>query len=232
MREKAAFLVLLLAALPARAQDTAPTSSSVVARVEKLLRVPVKAATGGKVTLAYDLRNETHAEDFESFGVEGPVTRLLHGRGVNGNYPDLGAEFETTGFFLNKLPLKGDITIECQVIVRNIDLERSDMVVLMGYDEKARHWVGARYGQLLVESNGHRVAAAPGSEPLDFTAFENLKVASIKLVRSGKKVSAFLNGRPRGTVTTSQGDGRCGFLLTGLHVAFASLSVTGVPDLK
>jgi hypothetical protein len=90
--------------------------------------------------------------------------------------------------------------------------------------------VGARFGQCLAESNGRKVTQAPGGG-IDVTPFSNLRPAKIKLVRKGNQVSVSLNDRSRGTVTTTSGDGRWGFMLTGMHKAFLNLSVAGVPDL-
>jgi hypothetical protein len=221
---------------PGAAGDAPPTSATestqTLERLRKLVHVePTASGKDGRFLLDYNLHDEPQQLDFVARGISAPEPVLVHVGTVKGTHPELAAESDEAGLFLHKVPVKGDLDIECTFYVRCIDEHHSSFTFLMGYDPKTRHWVGARNGQSLVVCDGRRITPEVDPAAADWGPFLYLHHAVVKLTRRGDCVSLFLNGTRQSSVMAPHADGCWGILASNVRIGILRWAVTCHPDL-
>jgi hypothetical protein len=209
--------------------DPGETAAAVQAKVH----VRVADFGDGTVGLAYNMREEAEAQDFDSKGCDRFEVTSTQKPGSQAKAIvclECGISSGDDIAILNKIPMRGDFELSFDFYANYLHPETSNLIIIAGLDAKKR-FVGAYMGQQLVKNDGKRMTKGTAEAP-DFSRFTGARDCQVKMVRKGDKLTLWFNGVERGSMTGAAGfDGRWGILAHNLRIAIRRFEFKGCPDL-
>ncbi len=189
--------------------------------------------TGKTVRLTYPMQNEDEPKDWDLSGVDMFEVKdtMRPGYYEHLRCAEFGVAQSVDTSCLHKVAMKGDFDYTVEFFMNACVPDKSNLVFVAGFDQKRKSYIGARFGQQIVISDGKRWKVMAGDDP-DYDGFSQAKWKTMRFERRSDKYTVSFGGSEKATFTAAGYDGKWGFVAHDIRLGIRKIDFKGTPELK